>query len=349
MNVCINGKNINMSSPPYIIAEISGNHNGDINRAIKLIELANDCGADAVKIQTYTPDTMTINSNKTDFLINEGLWNGYSLYELYQQAHTPWEWHEKLFKKARDIGITIFSTPFDETSVDFLEQFNPPAYKIASFEIVDIPLIEKISKTGKPIIISTGMADINDINLAFDTLRNNGAKEIILLHCTSGYPTPISESNLITITDLHKKFDAVIGLSDHTLGLTAAITSIALGAKVIEKHFTLDRTEGGADAEFSIEPDELAALCQECSSSWLSIGKVKDELQPSELQNIKFRRSIYAIKDIRKGEKFTTENIRKIRPGFGLHPKYYFEILDKISTVDIEAGTPMMREFFNNK
>jgi N-acetylneuraminate synthase len=328
-------------SPPYIIAELSGNHNGDIQRAFDLIKAAKECGANAVKIQTYTPDTMTIDSNLPDFQIEGGLWHGQNLYQLYQWAHTPWEWHQALFEFADKVGITIFSSPFDETAVDLLEQLNTPAYKIASFELTDTVLIEYVAKTGKPIIMSTGMADYDDINLAISTAKQAGASQIALLHCISGYPTPIEQANLNTLKLLQQDFDIVIGLSDHTLGTTAAIAATALGACIIEKHFTLKRSDGGPDAAFSLEPHELAHLCEQTHAAWQALGKANYTLKVSEQDNVKFRRSIYAIKDIQAGEILTTENIKRIRPGYGLAPKYYHEIIGKKAAKALKRGEPL--------
>ena len=333
-------------SRPYIIAEISGNHNGSIDRAKELVKLAKENGADCVKIQTYTPDTMTIKSNKDDFLIKGGLWDGYNLWDLYDWAQTPFEWQKELFEYANSIGITMISTPFDESAVDLLESLNCPFYKVASFELTDLPLIKYIAQTKKPIILSTGMANEKEIKEAIDTIIEYGSGDFILLHCVSGYPTPVEEINLDTITLLKKKFKCEIGLSDHTLGNTSAILSIALGAKVIEKHFTFDRSEGGPDAEFSMEPHELKDLSENISLAHKAIGVGSFEMKSAEESNIKFRRSIYVVNDIKKGDFFTKENIRRIRPGYGLEPKDYEKIIGLRAKRDLEEGNPLTKKDF---
>ena len=333
-------------SRPYIIAEISGNHNGSIDRAKELVKLAKENGADCVKIQTYTPDTMTIKSNKDDFLIKGGLWDGYNLWDLYDWAQTPFEWQKELFEYANSIGITMISTPFDESAVDLLESLSCPFYKVASFELTDLPLIKYIAQTKKPIILSTGMANENEIKEAIDTIIEYGSGDFILLHCVSGYPTPVEEINLDTITLLKKKFKCEIGLSDHTLGNTSAILSIALGAKVIEKHFTFDRSEGGPDAEFSMEPHELKDLSENISLAHKAIGVGSFEMKSAEESNIKFRRSIYVVNDIKKGDVFTKENIRRIRPGYGLEPKDYEKIIGLKAKRDLEEGNPLTKKDF---
>ena len=331
-------------SRPYIIAEISGNHNGSIERAKELIKLAKDNGANCVKIQTYTPDTMTIKSNKDDFLIKGGLWDGYNLWDLYDWAQTPFEWQKELFEYANNIGMTIISTPFDESAVDLLESLSCPFYKVASFELTDLPLIKYIAQTKKPMILSTGMANEKEIKEAIDVIQEHGSGDFILLHCVSGYPTPVEEINLDTITLLKKKFQCEVGLSDHTLGNTSAILSIALGAKVIEKHFTFDRSEGGPDAEFSMEPHELKSLCSSVEMAYDALGKGSFEMKKAEEANIKFRRSIYVVKDIKKGEKFTNNNIRRIRPGYGLPPKKYDDIIGLNASRDLERGSPLIEK-----
>ncbi len=339
IHVEINKRKIGVNYPPYIVAEISANHNGDINKAKALIKSASESGADAVKLQTYTPDTLTIDSDNDDFLIKDGLWEGRKLYDLYESAHTPFEWHYELFQYAKKLNITCFSSPFDETAVDLLESLNAPAYKIASFELIDLALIKYVAKTGKPIIMSTGMASLPEITEAVDMAKSNGCCELILLHCLSAYPAPISESNLRTIPDLSRHFNQVSGLSDHTLGLTAAITSIALGASFIEKHFTLDRNDKGPDSEFSIEPKELVALCSSGKDAWRSLGCAGYERKKSEESNLIFRRSLYFICDIKNGELITSENVRCIRPGFGIAPKYKEEIIGRKVNKDISKGT----------
>jgi N-acetylneuraminate synthase len=324
---------------PYIIAELSGNHNGDINRAFQLMEEAKKAGADAVKLQTYTADTITMNHNGPDFLIKGGLWDGYKLYDLYNEAHTPWDWHPALFAKGKELGIAVFSTPFDETAVDLLEDLEAPLYKIASFELVHHPLIKYVAQTGKPMIMSTGMASLEEITEAVQVAKTSGCNDLTLLHCVSAYPADIEDCNLATMVDLKARFPGVkIGLSDHTLGTTVAIVAVALGAQVIEKHFTLARSEGGVDAAFSLEPAELKYLCQEAANAVSCIGKVAYERGEKEKENMIFRRSIYAIKDIKEGEPFTRDNIRVIRPGFGCAPKYFETLLEKKAPKKLSAG-----------
>ncbi|WP_351088379.1 pseudaminic acid synthase [Shewanella sp. S1-49-MNA-CIBAN-0167] len=343
----INGRNIGADYEPYIIAELSANHNGDINTAFKIIEEAKKSGADAIKLQTYRADTITIDCDKEDFQIHGGLWNGRSLYELYEWAHTPWEWHQELFNKAKEVGITIFSSPFDSTAVDLLEELNAPAYKIASFELVDHALIALVAKTGKPIIMSTGMANQEEIKEAINVAKVNGCKELVILHCVSGYPAPASEYNLATIADMSQRFDVIAGLSDHTIDNATAVAAVVLGACIIEKHVTLDRNGGGADDSFSIEPLELAQLCKDTKTAWSALGKVNYERTPAELGNIKFRRSLYVVKDIAKGELLTPDNIRSIRPGFGLAPKYYEQALGCQANQNILSGTALSFDFFD--
>ena len=337
----IKDRQIGENHPPYIIAELSGNHNGSLERALKTIKMAKSMGADAVKFQTYTPDTLTIDSDKEDFKIKGGLWDGLTLYELYKSAFTPFEWHEEMFNYAQSVGITCFSTPFDESAVDLLEDLNTPAYKVASFEIIDIPLIQYIASTKKPMIISTGMANKEEIQEAVHVARENGSNELILLHCISGYPTPVEQSNLMTIPDMRNYFGLPVGLSDHTLGIEVSIASIALGASVIEKHVTLDASDKGPDSEFSLEPDQLNSLCIKCKSVWEALGSAGYERKPVEKDNIKFRRSIYVVRDIDSGEVLTKENIRSIRPGYGLPPKYFNELIGKRVKSRVEKGTPV--------
>lgn len=340
----IAGRKIGPGQPPYIIAEMSGNHNGELERALALVEAAAEAGADAVKLQTYTADTMTIDHHGKEFRIEGGLWDGKTLYELYEWAHTPWEWHEALFARGRKLGLAVFSSPFDATAVDFLEGLDAPAYKIASFEAIDLPLIEKVAATGKPMIISTGMANLEEIGEAMETARKHGSGEIVLLHCTSGYPTPAAESNLHTLPDLAERFGALGGLSDHTLGPEAPIAAVALGAHVIEKHFTLRRADGGPDAAFSLEPQELRQLCESCRTTWQALGQVDYTRKPSEEGNAAFRRSLYIVEDIAAGAPFTGKNLRAIRPGFGLAPKHLKELLGRTAKEDIKRGTPMSWE-----
>jgi N-acetylneuraminate synthase len=336
--VIINNTVISNNVEPYIIAELSANHNGSINRAFESIKVAKECGADAVKIQTYTADTITIESDREEFQIKGGLWDGYDLYSLYKEAETPYEWHKSLFDYAKEIGITIFSSPFDFTAVDLLEELNTPAYKIASPEIIDLPLIKRVAQTKRPMIISTGMANFEEISEAVDTAKENGCKDLILLHCISSYPTPIEDSNLLTISDLAEKFGVLSGLSDHTIGTIVATTSVALGSCVIEKHFTLSRSDKGPDSEFSLEPKELKKLCLDTKLAWKSLGRAGYDLKKSE--TLAGRRSLYIVKDVKKGEIFTSENIRSIRPGLGLKPKYYKDILGKVARHDVARGTP---------
>ena len=336
----IDNRSISNNSPPYIIAELSANHNGSIVRAFESILAAKESGADAVKIQTFTADTITIKSDRKEFRIEGGLWDGSTLYDLYKEAETPYEWHKPLFDYAKKIGITIFSSPFDSTAVDLLEELNAPAYKIASPEIIDLPLIKYVAQTKKPMIISTGMANLDEISEAVEMARENGCQDLVLLHCISSYPAPFEQSNLRTIPDLTEKFNVLAGLSDHTMGTVVATTSVALGACVIEKHFTLSRDDKGPDSEFSLEPDELKRLCQDTKIAWESLGVAGYELKSSEENAQNHRRSLYVVRDIQQGEKFTTENVKSIRPGLGLPPKYYEQILGKISKCDIKRGTP---------
>lgn len=341
LEIVINGRKIGPEHPPYVIAELSGNHNGDIERAIELIASAKDAGADAVKLQTYTPDTMTIDCDSDLFLIKEGLWAGRKLHELYQEAQTPWKWHKVLFDKAREIGITIFSTPFDSTAVDFLVELNAPAFKIASFEATDTALIAAAARAGKPMIVSTGMANLAEVSEAVSSIRNEGNSAIVLLHCVSSYPAPVDDSNLRTISHLGETFSVVPGLSDHTLGTSVSVAAVALGACVIEKHVTLRRSDGGPDAAFSLEPNELRALVDQVREAWLAIGRVDYERKPSEAQMATFRRSVFVVEDVSEGEIFTTKNIRCIRPSQGLAPKHLADVLGRRASRAITRGTPM--------
>ena len=340
-HVVIDGKTIGPGYKPYVVAEISGNHNGEINRALELVELAAQSGADAVKLQTYRPDTMTIESDRDDFKVKGGLWDGYTLYDLYQWAHTPWEWHEPLFEKAKEVGITIFSSPFDETAVDYLEELDVPAYKIASFEVVDLPLIEKVAKTGKPVVISTGMANIQEIGDAVNVLKKQGCEQIIVLHCISSYPAPIEQANILTIPEISKRFDVVSGLSDHTLSNTAAVASVALGAHFIEKHIIQKRSDGGPDSAFSLEPHELKSLCDETSAAYQSLGHAGFDLKDAEKASTVFRRSLYVVEDVKAGEAFTDKNVRRIRPGYGMPPRHFSNVLTKVAAKDILRGTAL--------
>jgi N-acetylneuraminate synthase len=338
-SVSIAGRRIAADEPPYVIAELSANHNGQLDTALRIIEEAKKAGADAVKLQTYTADTITLDCDSEEFQIHGGLWDGKTLYELYQEAHMPWDWHKPLFEYARKLGITIFSSPFDNTAVDLLEDLNTPAYKIASFEAIDLPLIKYVASTGKPMIISTGMADAEEIQEAIDAAREGGCKELALLHCVSGYPAPAEDYNLRTISDMIERFGLVTGLSDHTLDNTTAIASVAMGASIIEKHFTLDRNGGGPDDSFSLEPTELAALCRDSKTAWAAMGRVDYGRKFSEQGNVKFRRSLYFVKDLKAGDVITEDAVRSVRPGFGLSPKYIAKVIGKKVKLDIKANT----------
>ncbi|WP_439654913.1 pseudaminic acid synthase [Zobellella iuensis] len=339
----IAGRRIASDAPPYVIAELSANHNGRLETALKIIEEAKKAGADAIKLQTYTADTITLNCDAEEFQIHGGLWDGKTLYQLYQEAHMPWEWHKPLFEHARKLGITIFSSPFDNTAVDLLEDLNAPAYKIASFEAVDLPLIKYVASTGKPMIISTGMANAEEIQEAIAAAREGGCKELAILHCVSGYPAPAEDYNLRTIPDIIQRFGLVTGLSDHTLDNTTAIAGVALGASIIEKHFTLDRNGGGPDDSFSLEPKELAALCRDCKTAWAALGKVDYARKPSEQGNVQFRRSLYFVKDLKSGDVITKDAVRSVRPGFGLPPHWLDKIIGKKVTQKISKNTAIKK------
>ncbi|MBA4853651.1 pseudaminic acid synthase [Emticicia sp. BO119] len=338
---------IGLNHKPFIIAEMSGNHNHSLERALKIIETAAKCGADALKLQTYTADTITINQRGGLFDIkdNTSLWKNRNLYELYQEAHTPWEWHEAMFKCAADNNIICFSTPFDDTAVDFLESLGTPAHKIASFENNHFPLLKKVAKTGKPVIISTGASTLANLDEAVSVLRENGCKDLVLLKCTSNYPASPENSNVRTIPHMRELFQCEIGLSDHTMGIGVPCAAVTLGATVIEKHFCLSRAEGGVDSAFSLEPDELKSLVIETERAWQSLGQVQYGVQESEKKSLLFKRSVYVVKDIKAGETFTEENIRVIRPGDGMPPKYYEDLLGKITNIDLKEGTPL-NQFF---
>lgn len=342
--ISIAGRPIGRGAPPYVIAELSANHNGNLAQALKIIDCAKEAGADAVKIQTYRPDTITLNSAAPDFRISEGLWAGHTLFDLYEWAHTPWEWHEALFKHAARIGITLFSSPFDPTAVDLLEELGAPAYKIASFEAVDLPLIRYVASKGKPMIISTGMADLEEITEAVTAARDAGCLELALLHCVSGYPAPAGDYNLATLADMATRFGIPIGLSDHTLDNTTAIASVALGASLIEKHVTLDRNGGGPDDSFSLQPPELADLCRGARTAWEAVGRVDYGRKSSEVGNVKFRRSLYFVKDLKAGERITEESIRSVRPGYGLPPKMLDNIIGRAVNRDVMKNTPVTQE-----
>lgn len=338
----IDKKIVNKNNSVFIIAEISANHNGSFENAVKLIKEAAKAGVDAVKLQTYTADTITIDCDNDYFKIKQGtLWDGRTLHDLYQEAYTPWEWQPKLKKIAEEEGLICFSSPFDKTAVDFLEEMNVPAYKVASFEITDIPLIEYIASKGKPMILATGVATLSDVEEAVNACRRVGNNQIAILKCTSAYPAPFEDMNLKTISNLSETFGVVSGLSDHTLGITVPIAAVALGAKIVEKHFTLSRADGGPDAAFSLEPDELKAMVKAIRETEKALGTVSYNLTDKMKNSREFSRSLFVVKDIKKGEVFKEENLRSIRPGFGMHTKYYKDVLGKCAKLDIEKGTPM--------
>ncbi len=342
--IVIAGREISSGEPPYIIAELSANHNGKMVTALKIIEEAANAGADAVKLQTYRPDTITLDSDAEEFRIKGGLWDGRTLYELYEEAHMPWEWHEPLFQHAKKLGITIFSSPFDTTAVDLLEDLNAPAYKIASFEAVDLALIRYVAETGKPMIISTGMANAEEIEEAIAAAREGGCKELAILQCVSGYPAPAKDYNLRTIPDMIERFGLVTGLSDHTLDNTTAIASVVLGASIIEKHFTLDRNGGGPDDSFSLEPADLAALCRDSKTAWRALGKVDYGRKSSEQGNVQFRRSLYFVRDMKEGEVITEDCVRSVRPGYGIAPKNLSKIIGRNVIKKVKKNTPVKNE-----
>jgi N-acetylneuraminate synthase len=343
----IAGVKIGKGMPPYIIAELSANHNGDLQRALDTIDAAKKSGADAIKLQTYTADTMTIDCDRDDFKIKGGLWDGYSLYDLYQEAHTPYEWHKAMFDHAKSLGMTVFSTPFDETAVDLLEELEVPAYKVASFELTDLPLIKTIAATGKPMIMSTGMATEEEIAEAVETAHSSGCRQLILLHCISSYPAPMDQANILQMTTLAERFGVTTGLSDHTLGTVASVAAVSLGASVIEKHFTLSREDKGPDSAFSIEPHELEQLCSDAKNAHLALGQQGIVRQKAEDANKAFRRSLYFVKDVQKGEVITEQHIRRIRPGYGLAPKYYDELMGRTLKTDVRRGDAVRWEHFS--
>lgn len=341
----INGRRIGADYPPYFIAEVSANHGGNISAALKTIQMAKEAGADAVKIQSYTPDTMTIDSDLDDFIVKTGPWADRSLYDLYGEAHTPFEWHSDIFEYANKLGITLFSTPFDESAIDLLESLNTPAYKVASFELNDHPLLARMAQTGKPVILSTGMANEIEIEEAVKVLTENGCEQLAILHCISGYPTPVADANIATVPLLLKKFpNQVVGLSDHTLSSSVSITAVALGASLVEKHVTVSRQDKTPDSDFSLEPEEIKLLVKGLQEAWCSLGEPSFKLKPSESSNTVFRRSIYVVQDVKRGEIFTTENIRRIRPGFGLHPKFYDGIIGKKARLDLKKGKALQQK-----
>lgn len=337
----IAGRPIGPGHPPYVIAELSGNHNGDLSRALALVDAAARAGADAIKLQTYTADTITLDSDAPDFVIAEGPWAGRRMHALYQEAHTPWEWHPALFARARDHGLACFSTPFDTTAIDFLRTLDPPAWKIASFELVDLPLIEAVARAGGPMILSTGMATLGEIEAAVAAARGAGCRELMLLYCVSGYPTPAEEANLRTLPHLAEAFGVPVGLSDHTMGLAVPVAAVALGAVAIEKHLTLARADGGPDAGFSLEPEEFAAMARAVREAAAALGTVSYAPKPSEAPSRPFRRSLYAVADIAAGEVLTAANVRSIRPGNGLAPRHLPEVLGRRALAPIRRGTPL--------
>lgn len=341
-DVVIDGRAIGYGHEPYIIAELSANHNGSLETALNIVDRAAATGAHAVKLQTYRPDTITLDSDADDFQIRDGLWAGRSLYELYEWAHTPWDWHKPLFERAAAHGVTMFSSPFDATAVDLLEDLNAPAYKIASFEAVDLQLICYVAQTGKPMIISTGMADKEEIGEAIAAARDGGCSDLIVLHCVSGYPAPPEDYNLVTLLDIAETFDVLTGLSDHTIDNTTALAAVSLGAVMVEKHITLDRNGGGPDDSFSLEPTEFADLCRSTTVAWRALGKVDYGRKSSERSNVKFRRSLYFVADIKKGQHIEPHMIRSVRPGFGVAPKHWDNVIGKITTRDIAQNTPVL-------
>jgi len=341
--ITINNRKIGPDQPPFIIAEMSGNHNQSLERALEIIEAVAKTGAHALKIQTYTPDTMTLDIDEREFHISDpkSLWAGNSLYKLYGEAYTPWEWHKPIFDRARELGIIAFSTPFDDTAVDFLESLDVPCYKIASFENTDLPLIRRVADTGKPLIISTGMASIAEIDDAVQAARESGCKDLVLLKCTSTYPAAAENTNILTIPHMRELFGCEVGLSDHTMGVGVSVASVALGATVLEKHFTLNRADGGVDSTFSIEPAEMTQLVVETERAWQALGKVSYGATEAEKKSIMFRRSLYVVQDIKAGEALTNENIRAIRPGLGLPTKYLPQIINRVAKQDLKRGTAL--------
>lgn len=343
MGFQIDTRKVGPDYPPFVIAEMSGNHNQSLERALSIVEAAAASGAHAIKLQTYTADTMTLDLDTKEFLISDSasLWQGESLYRLYQKAYTPWEWHKPIFERARRLGLIPFSTPFDDTAVDFLEELGAVCYKIASFENTDLPLIRKVAATGKPMIISTGMATVAELDETVQAARESGCLDLVLLKCTSTYPASPENTNILTIPHLRETFDCEVGLSDHTMGIGVAVASIALGATVIEKHFTLRRTDGGVDSAFSLEPEEMAQLVIEAERAWLALGKVSYGVTAAEEKSKVFRRSLYVVKDMQRGESFTKDNVRAIRPGNGLPPKYLPEVLGRTAATSLTRGTPL--------
>ncbi|OPY58789.1 MAG: Pseudaminic acid synthase [Pelotomaculum sp. PtaU1.Bin035] len=343
LEIIIGNRKICSNYPPFIVAEMSGNHNQSLDRALDIVKAASEAGAHAIKLQTYTADTITLDVDENEFYINDpnSLWKGASLHKLYQQAYTPWEWHEPIMKRCFELGLVCFSTPFDETAVDFLESLNVPCYKIASFENADLPLIRKVAATGRPLIISTGMATLAELDETVSTARKEGCKDLILLKCTSSYPATPENSNLYTIPHMRELFDCQVGLSDHTMGIGVSVASIAFGATIIEKHFTLRRADGGVDAAFSMEPEEMKSLVEETKRAWQAMGRVTYGATAGEMNSMKFRRSLYVAQDMKAGDVFTIDNLRSIRPGYGLPPKYFDHLLGKSIKKDAKKGTPV--------
>ncbi|UGB46562.1 pseudaminic acid synthase [Frateuria edaphi] len=342
--IMIDGRRIAPDESPYVIAELSANHGGSLDKALRLVDAAKTAGADAVKLQTYRPDTITLDSDAEPFRIHGGLWDGRTLYELYEEAHTPWEWHKPLFDHARELGITMFSSPFDRSAVDLLEDLNAPAYKIASFEAVDLPLIRYVAGTGKPMILSTGMADADEIQEAIDAARDSGCRQLAVLHCVSGYPAPAADYKLRTIPDMIDRFGLVTGLSDHTLDNATAIASVALGAALVEKHFTLDREGGGPDDSFSLEPAQFEALCRGVRTAWQALGEIDYGRKSSESGNVQFRRSLYFVKALKAGDVIGSDAIRSVRPGHGLPPKHLDRVIGRKLARSVCANTPVSWE-----
>lgn len=342
----IGGRGVGAGSAPLVIAEMSGNHNQSLERALEIVDAAARAGAHALKIQTYTADTITIDIREREFFISDpkNLWKGSSLYELYEKAHTPWEWHKPIFDRANQHGMIAFSTPFDGTAVEFLEKLNVPCYKIASFENTDLPLIRRVAATGKPIIISTGMATFAELDETVEAAKSAGCKDLVLLKCTSTYPSTPDDSNILTIPEMRKRYDCEIGISDHTMGIGVSVAAVALGATAIEKHFTLDRADGGVDSTFSMEPAELAKLVIETERAWQAMGKVQDGPTEKEKTSLVFRRSLYVVEDMKAGDKFSAKNVRAIRPGYGLAPKFYDDTIGKTVKRDVARGTPLSHD-----
>jgi pseudaminic acid synthase len=345
----LGGREIGAESAPLVIAEMSGNHNQSLERALEIVDAAAKAGAHALKIQTYTAETITINIREREFFISDAdnIWKGSSLYELYEKAYTPWEWHKPIFDRAHQHGMIAFSTPFDDTAVDYLEQLNVPCYKIASFENTHIPLIRRVAATGKPMIISTGMATFAELDETVEAARSAGCRDLVLLKCTSTYPSTPDDSNILTIPEMRKRYGCEIGISDHTMGIGVSVAAVALGATVIEKHFTLQRADGGVDSAFSMEPHEMAQLAIETERAWQAMGEVHDGPTEKEKASLVFRRSLYVVEDIKSGETLTERNVRAIRPGYGLAPKFYEQVLGKKAKKDISRGTPLAHDLLN--